>query len=116
MKIAKEKLERLAAEYVREMTSIRGRRVKKFILREFVQCIDASITEKKDEIASFVGVLENEDTLEIKTDGRGSNFAMYIKKEANTEIRHFSLLKDSLPLLNCVQLENKNFAKLSHTE
>jgi hypothetical protein len=104
MKIAKEELEHLASEYIREMTSIRGRRVKKFILREFVQCTDASISKKKDEIASFVGVLENKDILEIKTDGRGSSFAMYVKKEANTEVRHFSLLKDSLPLVE----ENNN--------
>lgn len=99
MVISKEKLESLAAEYADGMTSIRGRRVKKFILREFFVCIDVSIHRPKNEIATFIGALENGDILEMQTDGKGSSLLLRVKKNANTEIQYFSLLKDSLPLV-----------------
>jgi hypothetical protein len=100
MAILKEKLESIATEYTESMPPIRGRRVKKFILREFYGCIDVGISKDNNEIASFSGKMDNGDVLEIRTDGRGSSFEMYITKKNIIEIRSYSLLKDSLPLLN----------------
>ena len=96
------KLEKYADEYIQNMTSIRGRRIRRLIMREFGQCSEVRIIETDKEIHTFFGDLENGDAIKIKTNGRGKKAAVCLIKNGNNkiEVRHYDLLKDSLPLID----------------
>jgi hypothetical protein len=96
------KLEKYADGYVQNMTSIRGRRIRRLIIREFGQCNEVRIIETDKETNTFFGDLENGDAIKIKTNGRSKKVEVwFIKNGSNKiEVRHYDLLKDSLPLIS----------------
>jgi hypothetical protein len=96
------KLEKYADEYIQNMTSIRGRRIRRLIIREFGQCNEVRIIETRKKINTFFGDFENGDTIKTETDGRGKKVEVCFTRNGNNkiEVRNYDLLKDSLPLID----------------
>jgi hypothetical protein len=91
----------LASTYIQNMTSIRGRRIRKLIAREFGTCTMVKMTEQGDGPHEFAGELENGGSIKMRTNGKGKYVEVFLlgKNGDTIEIRKYDLLKDSLPLI-----------------
>ena len=100
MPIDADALSAIAVEYAKGMTSIRGRRVQRLLMREFAGAEYVLIVEVHSSGSAVLGLSESGAGF-VAMDGRGRqasvNKWLHGSKEA-TEVQ-FDLLKDSLPVL-----------------
>ena len=94
-----QELSRLADEYILGMTSIRGRRIKKLIIREYSDS-DSVTIEVKNGKKTIVSETRNEKRI-CSTDGKGKYVDIMIQDPNGISmIRRFDLLHDSLKLIS----------------
>lgn len=101
MPIHPDTLSAVASEYASGMTSIRGRRVKRLLKREFAGADRVSVVETGSGTPTVIGVSASGAAL-CATDGRGRQASVVAWLHGSTEAREtcFDLLKDSLPVLS----------------
>ena len=104
-------LSAVALNYASAMTSIRGRRVQRLVMREFAR-YDAVVHAKTESGQSaLLGLSSSGEAALLASDGRGKEIEV-VTWDGTTETvkrRRFDLLKDSLPVLG---EENHDIADL----
>ena len=105
MPIHSDALSSLASQYVQEMTSIRGRRVRRLLKREFADAEHVLIVQVDSGATAVLGLWATGAAL-CATDGRGKGASVVKWLHGSTEAleTQFDLLKDSLPLLGTTSL------------
>ena len=101
MPIPPETLSSLAADYAKNMTSIRGRRVQRLLKREFAGADFVLLAQLGSGAAAVLG-LSPSGAAVCATNGKGK-YATVAKWAHGSPVaieEQFDLLKDSLPLLN----------------
>jgi hypothetical protein len=94
MPIPRERLVEIADAYVAGMTSIRGRRVHRLILRELAAYDDVRVEE-----GALIASSADGRGARCKTDGRGKAAAIARwGADGASETTSYDLLKDSLPI------------------
>jgi hypothetical protein len=99
MSIDKEALSALATQYTSTMTSIRGRRVHRLLMREFSRFDVVVPAVVGDGSAAMLALSEKGNTALCQSDGRGKTVSIVEcagAKDATTTTS-YDLLKDSLP-------------------
>ena len=91
----------LASEYTEGMTSIRGRRVQRLLMREFGGAEHVLLIQADFGIQTVLG-LSVSGAAQCATEGRGKQASIVKWLHGSTEAleSHFDLLRDSLPLLS----------------
>lgn len=100
MPIDPDTLSSFASEYVREMTSIRGRRVHRLLMREFAGARHVLSAQTGSGAAAVLGLSPSGAAL-CATDGKGKQATVLKWSHGSTVAiqTHFDLHKDSLPVL-----------------
>jgi len=100
MAISPDALTALAVDYVKAMTSIRGRRVQRLLRREFAGADHVLIVRTGPDGPAVLGVSPS-GAAWCGTDGKGRNASVFKWLHGSSEAleTHFDLLKDSLPVL-----------------
>jgi hypothetical protein len=98
-------LSSLASEYAKSMTSIRGRRVQRLLIREFAGADSVVLTQVGQGTAAVLGVSASGAAL-CATDGRGREASVFkwAHGSATALETRFDLHKDSLPVLGTKSL------------
>jgi hypothetical protein len=99
MSIKRETLDALARNYASTMTSIRGRRVHRLLMREFSRFDHVFAATAEDGTAALFALAEDGSAAVCHTDGRGAMVAIaeWARLEGATVTVQYDLLKDSLP-------------------
>jgi hypothetical protein len=101
--IEKHALDVIARAYVSAMTSIRGRRVQRLLMREFSRFDHVLPAIAEDGAAALLAFADDGSAAVCRTDGRGT--AVDVVECASlrdaTVTTAYDLTKDSLPLLSC---------------
>lgn len=102
MPIDKQTLEAIAGKYVAPMTSIRGRRVHRLLMREFSRFDHVFPAVAEDGAPALLAVAGDGSAAVCCTDGRGATVAVtgWTRLEGATLTISCDLLKDSLPIVN----------------
>jgi hypothetical protein len=98
----KASLKTTAQTYVAKMTSIRGRRVHRLLMREFSRFAHVLPVTAEDGTPALFAVDENGSLSVCRTDGRGAAVAVahWARLEGATITISYDLLKDSLPVVS----------------
>jgi len=102
MPIAKTTLDATARAYVGTMTSIRGRRVHRLLMREFA-CFDHVLAVvAEDGTSALLALAEDGRAAVCRTDGRGATAAVseWARLAGATVSTSCDLTKDSLPVVS----------------
>jgi len=102
MPIAKETLDATARAYVGTMTSIRGRRVHRLLMREFARFDHVLAVVAEDGTSALLALAEDGRAAVCRTDGRGAAAAVseWARLEGATVTTSCDLAKDSLPIVS----------------
>ena len=101
MPIEPDTLSRLAGEYAKRMTSIRGRRVQRLLKREFAGADQVVVVEATGAVATAVMGLSATGAALCATDGTGKHASVvkWLHGASDALETRFDLWKDSLPVL-----------------
>jgi hypothetical protein len=101
MPIEADVLAATADAYVEPMTSIRGRRVRRLLMREFARYDHVLPATAEDGAAALLALGEDGRVALCRTDGRGPAAAVseWARLEGATVTTSYDLAKDSLPIL-----------------
>jgi hypothetical protein len=101
MPIEPAKLDAIARTYVQGMTSIRGRRVHRLVVREFKRFDRVLPALAEDGSAALLALADDGQAAVCRTDGRGNaaSVAACAALDGATVTTAYDLLKDSLPVL-----------------
>jgi hypothetical protein len=93
-------LEKTVREYVAKMTSIRGRRVHRLLMREFSRFDHVLPVTAQDGTPALFAVAKDGSVSVCRTDGRGAAAAVaeWARLDGATITISYDLLKDSLPI------------------
>ncbi len=102
MPIEKETLDAIARTYVETMTSIRGRRVHRLLMREFSRYDHVLPAAAEDGTPALLALDEDGGAAICQTDGRGPAVvvAEWASLEGATVTISYDLTKDSLPIVS----------------
>ena len=102
MPIEKETLEVIARTYVGTMTSIRGRRVHRLLIREFSRFDHVFPAVAEDGTPALLALAEDGSAAVCRTDGRGAVVAVaeWARLEGATVTMSYDLTRDSLPIVS----------------
>ena len=102
MPIAKETLAEIADTYVGTMTSIRGRRVHRILMRQFARFDHVLPAVAEDGTAALLALSEDGRAAVCRTDGRGAaaDIAEWARLSGASVTTAYDLLKDSLPVVS----------------
>jgi len=102
MPIEKQTLDTIARAYVASMTSIRGRRVHRLLMREFSRFDHVLPALAEDGTPALLALAEAGGAAVCRTDGRGAEAAIaeWACLQAATVTVSYDLLKDSLPIVS----------------
>ncbi|MBV8497789.1 MAG: hypothetical protein JO003_00840 [Candidatus Eremiobacteraeota bacterium] len=95
-------LESTVRAFVKRMTSIRGRRVQRLLLRDFARFNDVFPVAAEDGGPALLGIGEDGRVAICRTDGRGASapVAEWARLDGATVTIAYDLLKDSLPIIS----------------
>jgi hypothetical protein len=101
MPIDQAALDSVARTYVTSMTSIRGRRVHRLIVREFVRFDHVLPATTEQGTSALIALAEDGGLAVCVTDGRGGSVDVvrWRRLESPTVTSSYDLTKDSLPVL-----------------
>ncbi|MBX9349680.1 hypothetical protein K5M36_21615 [Chromobacterium vaccinii] len=95
-------LERLAGEYIADMTSIRGRRVFRLIMRELVGFDHVVSCPSAAGAAMLLALDEGGRIACCRSNGKGGRVEIvFVEPDGAVARRAYNLLKDSLPEIDC---------------
>jgi hypothetical protein len=96
------RLEATVRTFVKTMTSIRGRRVTRLVMREFSRFNDVFSVAAEDGTRALLGIGEDGRVAVCATDGRGAaaRVAEWARLDGATVTTAYDLLKDSLPIVS----------------
>jgi len=102
MPIEKQTLDTIARAYAASMTSIRGRRVHRLLMREFSRFDHVLPALAEDGTPALLALAEAGGAAVCRTDGRGAEVAIaeWPRLQAATVTVSYDLLKDSLPIVS----------------
>jgi hypothetical protein len=102
MPIDKDTLDSLARSYARTMTSTRGKRVYRLLMREFSRFDHVLPALAEDDIGALLALSDAGGAAICRTDGRGSSVAIaeWIRLAEATVTTSYDLTKDSLPIVS----------------
>jgi hypothetical protein len=102
MPIDKKTLEAIARTYVSAMTSIRGRRVHRLLMREFARFDHVLPAVAEDGAPALLALSEEGAAAVCRTDGTGpaAVIAQWARLAGATVTTAYDLLKDSLPIVS----------------
>lgn len=102
MPIKKETLDAIARTYVDTMTSIRGRRVHRLLMREVSRFDHVLRAVAEDGTPALLALAEDGSAAVCRTDGRGAAVAVaeWARLEGATVTTSYDLTKDSLPIVS----------------
>src|SRR5882724_5845024 len=102
MPIEKETLDAIARAYVDTMTSIRGRRVHRLLMREFSRFDHVLPAVAEDGTPALLALAGDGSAAVCRTDGRGATVAVaeWARLEGATVTTSRDLTKDSLPIVS----------------
>jgi hypothetical protein len=102
MAIERDVLDGIARTYVGAMTSIRGRRVRRLLLREFLRFDHVLPATTADGKSALLALATTGTVAVCQTDGRGptATLAEWARLDAATVTTAYDLLKDSLPIVS----------------
>jgi hypothetical protein len=114
MPIEKETLETIARTYVKTMTSIRGRRVHRLLMREFSRFDHVLRAVAEDGAPALLALAEDGSAAVCRTDGRGAAAAVaqWARLQGATVTTSYDLTKDSLPIVSWV-IWHSSFARVA---
>jgi hypothetical protein len=93
----------LARTYVAAMTSIRGRRVHRLLMREFARFDHVLAVQSEDGGAALLALAADGSAALCRSDGRGAAAEIAAARlDGATVMTAFDLLKDSLPVVRWV--------------
>jgi hypothetical protein len=103
MAIEKQALDTIACTYVGAMTSIRGRRVHRLLMREFSRFDHVLPAIAEDGAAALLALADDGSAAACRTDGRGAavDVVECAHLQGATVTTAYDLTKDSLPLVSC---------------
>src|SRR5262245_45396088 len=103
MPIHKKTLDAIARTYVRSMTSIRGRRVHRLLMREFTRFDHVLPAAAEDGSPALLALAEDGRAAVCRTDGRGPEVAIteLASLQGAAVTMSYDFLKDSLPIVSC---------------
>lgn len=101
MAIERESLDKIARSYVSSMTSIRGRRVHRLLMREFVRYDHVFAVTTAQGVPALLAIATNGAGAVCPTDGSGESADVieWTDLIGATVTSSFDLKKDSLPIL-----------------
>src|SRR6476660_8930962 len=101
MPIEKETLDAIARTYVDTMTSIRGRRVHRLLMREFSRFDHVLRAVAEDGTPTLLAMADDGSAAVCRTDGRGAaaTVAQWARLQGATVTMSYDLTKDSLPIV-----------------
>ena len=101
MPIDTETLAAMARTYVGAMTSIRGRRVHRLLMREFSRFDHVIPAVAEDGMNALFALAEDGSAAVCRTDGRGAtvDLTRWPRLEGATVTTSYDFLKDSLPIV-----------------
>jgi hypothetical protein len=104
MPIEKNTLAGIARAYVKPMTSIRGRRIHRLLLREFSRFDYVIPAIAEDRSPALLAIANDGSVAVCRTDGRGAAVAIagWSRLEGATVTTSYDLTKDSLPIVSWV--------------
>jgi hypothetical protein len=113
MPIEKKQLEALARTYVGALTSIRGRRAYRLLMREFVRFERVLPAVAEDGTPVLLALGEGGSGAVCRTDGRGPTLAMieWARLSEATVTFSYDFTRDSLPLIGW-RLRHPSFAEV----
>jgi len=102
MPVEAKTLDAIARSYVKTMTSIRGRRVHRLLLREFARFDQVLRATAEDGSPALLALTEDGGAAVFRTDGRGAAADIIASSRLTgaTVTTSCDLLKDSLPILS----------------
>jgi hypothetical protein len=102
MPIERETLDEIVRSYVGAMTSIRGRRVHRLLMREFSRFDHVLPAVAEDGTQALLALSEDGSVAVCRTDGRGEAVpvAEWSRLEGATVTTSYDLKKDSLAIVN----------------
>lgn len=102
MPIARETLDATARAYASTMTSIRGRRVHRLLVREFTRFDHVLAVVADDGTPALLALAADGSVAVCRTDGRGAAAAIdeWARLDGVTVTTSCDLLKDSLPVVD----------------
>ena len=100
MPIETQTLAAVARSYVGTMTSIRGRRVHRLLMREFARFDHVLAAVAEDGTPALLALADDGSAAVCRTDGRGAAAAIaeWARLEGATVTTSYDLAKDSLPI------------------
>jgi len=98
----KDTLDAIARTYVATMTSIRGRRVHRLLMREFARFDHVLAAVAENGTAALLALADDGSAAVCRTDGRGAaaDVAQWARLDGATVTTAYDLLKDSLPIVS----------------
>ena len=98
----KDTLDAIARTHVATMTSIRGRRVHRLLMREFARFDHVLAAVAEDGTAALLALADDGSAAVCRTDGRGAaaDVAQWARLDGATVTTAYDLLKDSLPIVS----------------
>jgi hypothetical protein len=102
MPIKKDTLDAIARAYVVTMTSIRGWRVHRLLMREFSRFDHVLLAVAEDGTPAFLALAEGGSAAVCRTDGRGAAVAIaeWARLEGATVTMSYDLARDSLLIVS----------------
>ena len=112
----RETLDEIARSYIEPMTSIRGRRVHRLLVREFARFDEVLRTRTQDGAPALFAISQKGGAAICRTDGRGAaaEIATWSRLQGATVTTAYDLLKDSLPIVGWT-IEHPSFAGVAGT-
>ncbi len=116
MPIEKEALDAIARSYVEPMTSIRGRRVHRLLMRAFSRFDHVLGAVAEDGTPALLALAEDGSAAICRTDGRGATAAIatWSRLPGATVTISYDLAKDSLPIVSWT-IWHPSFARVAGT-
>jgi len=102
MPIDRNTLDETARAYVSTMTSIRGRRVHRLLMREFAAFDVVVRAVAEDDASALLAIAEDGSGAVCRTDGTGREVSVvrWARLEGAVVVTAYDLLKDSLPVVS----------------
>jgi hypothetical protein len=116
MPIEGEMLDATVRAYVKAMTSIRGRRVRRLLMREFARFDHVLPVTAEDGAPALLALGEDGSVSVCRTDGRGAAVAVaeWARLEGATVTMSYDLTRDSLPVVSWT-IWHPSFARVAGT-